>query len=217
MSRCAMPTTRKTAQHDATPYALLGLLCVRPWTTYELARQVRTSLHRFWPRAERKLYDDPKRLAADGLAKATEEYTGKRKRTVYAITPQGRRELKAWLGTRSADPSWENEALVKVFFADGGDLETLRRTLTEMAEGARARLAELAALADGEVAFPERRHLDAVTTRLAQDLEEATVRWTEWVTEQAASWNAVDDPGRWDPDSVVYTPLAEAWRETSLS
>ena len=216
MSRCAMPTTRKTAQQDATPYAILGLLALRPWTTYELAQQVRTSLHRFWPRAERKLYDDPKRLAADGLATATEEYTGKRKRTVYAITARGRRELKAWLGTSSSEPSWENEALVKVFFADGADLDTLRRTLTEMGDLARRRLGDLGALAQDEVRFPERRHLGALTIRLSQDLEEATLRWTEWALEQTASWKGSDDPGRWDPESV-YTRLAEAWGEQSLT
>jgi|tagenome__1003787_1003787.scaffolds.fasta_scaffold20203495_1 PadR family transcriptional regulator AphA len=216
MSRCAMPTTRKTAQQDATPYAILGLLALRPWTTYELAQQVRTSLHRFWPRAERKLYDDPKRLAADGLAKATEEYTGKRKRTVYSITARGRRELKAWLGTPSREPSWENEALVKVFFADGSDLDDLRRTLTEMGDLARRRLVDLGALAQEEVRFPERRHLGALTVRLSQDLEEATVRWAEWALEQTASWRDSDDPGRWDPESV-YTRLAEAWGEPSLT
>ena len=31
----------------------------RPWTTYELAKQVQRSLGWFWPRAERKLYDVP--------------------------------------------------------------------------------------------------------------------------------------------------------------
>ena len=216
MSPCAMPTTRKTAQQDATPYAILGLLALRPWTAYELTQQVRTSLHWFWPRAERKLYDDPKRLAADGLAKATEEYTGKRKRTVYTITARGRCELKAWLGTPSHEPSWENEALVKVFFADGADLDTLRRTLTEMGDLARRRLADLGAVAQDEVRFPERRHLGALTVRLSQDLEDATLRWTEWALEQTASWKAGDDPGRWDPESV-YTRLAEAWGEPSLT
>ena len=211
-----MPTTRKTAAQDATPYAILGLLSVRPWTTYELAQQVRRSLHWFWPRAERKLYDDPKRLAAEGLAKATEEFTGKRKRTVYSITAKGRRELKAWLGTPSAQPSWENEALVKVFFADGGDLTTLRTNLTEMGDAARARLAELGELAAGEAPFPERRHLNAVTIRLSQELEEATLRWSQWALESTAAWKASDDPGRWDPQSV-YTPLVEAWSEGGLT
>src|SRR5262249_38956048 len=103
-----------------------------------------------------------------------------------------------------------NEALVKVFFADGGDLETLRHTLTEMGDAARARLAELAALAAGEPLFRERRHLNAITIRLAQDMEETTLRWSRWALEQTASWKASDDPGRWDPQSV-YTPLAETW------
>lgn len=213
-----MPSTRSTSQRDAgtTAYALLGLLAVRPWTTYELAQQVRRSLNWFWPRAERKLYDDPKRLAADGLATASEEYTGRRRRTVYAITPQGRRELKAWLRTPSADPSWESEALVKVFFADGGDLDALRGTLSGMAEAARQRLGELSQLANEEPRFPERRHLGALTIKLAQDQEETTLRWTRWALEQVASWRSTGDPGTWDPE-VVYTPLAEAGGGGSLT
>ena len=211
MSRCDMPTTRKTAQQDATPYALLGLLSLRSWTTYELAQQVRRSLDWFWPRAERKLYEDPKRLSAAGLATAREDYTGKRRRTVYAITAKGRRELRAWLGTPSPEPSWENEGLVKVYFADGGDLGAMRRTVAEMGETARNRLAELAGRALQEPIFPGRRHLDAVTIRLAQDLEEATLRWSEWALTQTEVWKAGDDPGSWDPETV-FTPLAAAWR-----
>jgi DNA-binding PadR family transcriptional regulator len=211
-----MPTTRKTAQQDATPYAILGLLSVRPWTTYELAQQVRRSLHWFWPRAERKLYDDPKRLAAAGLARASEEYTGKRRRTVYAITAKGRRELARWLGTPSAEPSWENEAAVKVFFADAGDLDTLRSTLGEMGGVARSRLAGLAVVAGQESRFPARRHLNAVTLRLSQELEEATLRWSEWALEQTAGWVTSDDPGTWDPESV-YTPLVETWARPPLT
>ena len=213
-----MPTTRSTARRDAgtTAYALLGLLSVRPWTTYELAQQVRRSLSWFWPRAERKLYDDPKRLAADGLATASEEYTGRRKRTVYAITPEGRSELRAWLATPSADPSWENEALVKVFFADGGDLDALRGTITGMHATSRRRLGELAEMAQEPLRFPERRHLGALSIRLAQEQEEATLRWAEWALEQLGSWVATDDPGGWNAD-VVFTGLVEAGRVGPLS
>jgi DNA-binding PadR family transcriptional regulator len=206
-----MPTSSNPARRDsgATAYALLGLLAVRPWTAYELAQQVRRSLHWCWPRAERKLYDDPKRLVADGFATATEEFTGKRPRTVYTITGSGRRELARWLGTPSADPLWESEALVKVFFADGGDLGSLRESLAAMAETARGRLAELSRMAGETPRFPERRHLGAITVRLAQDQEETHLRWAEWALEQVASWRSVADPGSWDPETV-YTPLAEA-------
>ena len=94
-----------------TSYALLGLLNIRPWTTYELAKQVQRSLGWFWPRAERKLYDEPKRLVEQGLATATNESTGKRPRTVYAITPAGLAALeehkKQWMTVaRALGDAW---------------------------------------------------------------------------------------------------------------
>ena len=66
------------SREDLTPtsFAMLGLLAIQPWTTYELAKQMQRSVHFFWPRAERKLYDEPKRLAALGLASSRSVATG---------------------------------------------------------------------------------------------------------------------------------------------
>src|SRR5689334_22534988 len=102
-----MPTKRTT-----TSYAVLGLLSVRPWTTYELAKQVQRSLNWFWPRAERKLYDEPKRLVDQGLATAKRERTGQRPRTLYDITAAGRAALAAWLSEPPAPRGGEFEGMV---------------------------------------------------------------------------------------------------------
>jgi DNA-binding PadR family transcriptional regulator len=177
-----------------TSYALLGLLAVRPWTTYELAQQVRRSLNWFWPRAERKLYDEPKRLVAAGYATAREEFTGRRKRTVYEITDAGRSALADWLRGPSAPPSTENEALVRVFFADGGDLEALRSTIAGMEEGARERLAELEEMAAGEYPFPERRHISDLCMRLQQQQEQTILDWAAWARTEVARWRATSAP-----------------------
>ena len=59
-----------------TSYAILGLLAVRPWSTYELAAQMRRNLHYFWPRAESNVYAEPKRLVAGGFARAWAESYG---------------------------------------------------------------------------------------------------------------------------------------------
>lgn len=178
-----------------TSYALLGLLALRPWTTYELAQQVRRSLNWFWPRAERKLYDEPKRLVGAGFATAREEFTGRRKRTVYEITDAGRAALADWLREPSTPPSVENEAMVRVFFADSGDLDALQATIDGMADGARARLAELSAMEAGDYPFPERRHLTAIAMRLQQEQEQTMLRWTAWARAEVARWEAVDEPG----------------------
>src|SRR3954453_5646784 len=94
---------------STTSSAILGLLRLRPWTTYELAKQVQRSLGWFWPRAERKLYEEPKPLAESGPAPATQEMTGARPRTVYAIPRKGRGALKRWLDEPPAPPAFEFE------------------------------------------------------------------------------------------------------------
>lgn len=116
---------------------------IQPWSTYELARQVERSLGWFWPRTERKIYDEAKCLVDSGHATAKPEPTGSRPRTVYKITAKGRRELRTWLGETSAPPKLEAEALVRVFFSDAGNLDQLRATLDDLAATARENLEQL--------------------------------------------------------------------------
>lgn len=204
-----MPSGRTTAR-TTTTYAVLGLLALRPWTTYELAKQVRRSLNWFWPRAERKLYDEPKRLVADGLATAEEGFTGKRRRTTYAITDDGRAALAAWLDEPPAPRTHEAEGMVKVFFADAGDLDQLRATLDRLEAEAAERLDALSDLAaEAEGPFPERRHLGALCLRLQHDQERAVLDWTRWARQQVDAWRSTTDPGDWDTRGTL-SALTEA-------
>jgi DNA-binding PadR family transcriptional regulator len=110
---------------NTTSYAILGLLAIKPWSTYELAQQVKVSLNFFWPRTERQLYEQPKLLVAAGLATATREHVGRRPRTVYKITAKGRRALKAWLAQPANLPQLEWEGMLKVFFAENAGKDQL--------------------------------------------------------------------------------------------
>jgi PadR family transcriptional regulator, regulatory protein AphA len=191
-----------TSPLSPTSHAVLGLLSLRRWTTYELAKQVQRSLGWFWPRAERKLYDEPKRLAAAGLATAEREMTGARPRTVYAVTGNGRRALRRWLDEAPAPPTLEFEGMVKVFFADGGTLDQLRATLTAIAETADARVVELEGKVDenaaGDVPFPARLPLNTLALRFHLDHERGIAAWARWALEQIADWRSPTDPGPWD-------------------
>ena len=184
-----------------TGYAVLGLLAVRPWTTYELAKQVQRSLGWFWPRAERKLYDVPPDLVARGLATVTEGHTGRRARSVYRITAAGRRALRTWLGLTPLPPTLESEAMVKVFFADSGSLEQLHRTLESVADDAEARRLDLIAMIeatdDTTAEFGQRLHINALALRFHLEYEALLVRWAAWARTESAAWPSVDDPGSW--------------------
>jgi DNA-binding PadR family transcriptional regulator len=180
---------------------VLGLLALPPWTTYELAKQVQRSLGWFWPRAERKLYDEPKRLVAAGLAKSSREMTGARPRTVYTITASGRKALRRWLSEPPAPPALEFEGLVKVFFADNGTLEQLQATLHAIAETSDTRLAELEEKvvdnASPDVPFPDRRAINQVALRFQIDHERTIGAWARWALAQVEAWNSPTDPGSW--------------------
>ena len=191
-----------TETRSTTSYALLGLLALRKWTTYELAKQVQRSIGWFWPRAERKLYEEPKRLVEERWAVATREMTGARPRTVYDVTPAGRRALRRWLDQPPVPPTLEFEGMVKVFFADGGTLEQLRATLRAIAAEADTRLTELDAKAienaRGDVPFPDRLHLNNLGLRFQVDHERTIGEWARWALEQTAQWTSATDPGTWD-------------------
>jgi PadR family transcriptional regulator, regulatory protein AphA len=191
-----------TSPPSTTSHAILGLLALRPWSTYELAKQVQRSLGWFWPRAERKLYEEPKRLVAAGLAKSTREMTGSRPRTVYAVTARGRKALRRWLDEPPAPPSLEFEGMVKVFFADAGDLEQLDQTLRSIADTADARIAELKAKVaentSGDVAFPDRLPLNNIALRFSVDHEQLISSWARWALDQIVEWRSPTDPGSWD-------------------
>ena len=88
-----MSSKRARSELTTTSYAILGLLAIQPWTTYELAVQMERTLNRIWPRARSRLYEEPKKLVQHGLATARKDKVGKRPRTIYTITPQGRTAL----------------------------------------------------------------------------------------------------------------------------
>src|SRR5680860_68151 len=101
-------------QLTTTSYAVLAQVAVRPWSTYDLAKQRVRYFRYVWPRAESAIYREAIRLAEMGLISGTKEYTGRRGRTVYSITDEGRAALREWLGTPVTPYSMDNEAILRV-------------------------------------------------------------------------------------------------------
>jgi DNA-binding PadR family transcriptional regulator len=193
----------------ATSYAVLGLLAVRPWSSYELTRQMDRSLSRFWPRAASKLYEEPKKLVSHGLARASAEQNGQRTRTVYAITDEGRQALAAWLHEPGEGPVLEFEQLLKVFFAENGTRDDTLGALRAAQGWARARCAESLAVAEhyahGEGPFPERLPELQLTSRFITDFYLLVLDWATWASGIVEDWP--DDPrqARHEPDVIAET------------
>jgi DNA-binding PadR family transcriptional regulator len=146
-----------------------------------------------WPRGERKLYDKPKRLVEAGYARARKDSVGKRPRTTYTITPAGRKALKRWLDTEIAPMRLEFEGMLRVLFADQGDLEQLERSITTIAEQARTGRTQFGAMAQGILEsggeFPQRLHVNALGMRFMIEHYDTVISWTEWALESLRTWN----------------------------
>src|SRR5215469_16339366 len=192
-----------------TSYAVLGLLAIKPWSSYELTQQMDRSLGRVWPRAVSKLYEEPKKLTAHGLARSSIERNGRRTRTVYAITEQGRRALRGWLAEPGQGPVLEFEQLLKVFFADQGTPADVLATLAAAQDWARARSQESLAIgeqyAEGGGPFPERAAVLQLTSRFLTDFYLLVSDWAMWASGVVAEWPEDPSQAAHDPAVIAET------------
>ena len=180
-----------------TSYALLGLLNLQPFSAYELTQYMRRgALARLWPRTEASIYREPKALVAGGLARARNEADGRRSRTVYEITPAGRRALRSWLGRPGRGLRFECEAAVQAFFGDAADLESLRANLGSVrAASLAARDSSREMLADwleGRLRFPDRLQYTTLAADLIARVEHAVGSWAEDWLERIDAWEGTE-------------------------
>jgi PadR family transcriptional regulator AphA len=182
-------------QLTPTSFAILGLLSIRPFTSYELAQQMDRTVSWFWPRAASLVYEEPKKLAAAGLATSQLSFTGDRRSTTYQITSAGRKALADWLDTPAAGMRMQFEAMIKVAFADAGDINQLRTAIRDIRSDAEARLTELrdrsTQYASTGGPFPGRLPVVAITGKLLIGQYEAVVRWAQWAEDAIGEWGGV--------------------------
>ncbi|MGY1780642.1 PadR family transcriptional regulator [Geodermatophilus sp. SYSU D01036] len=193
-----------------TSFAILGMLAVRPWSSYELVRQMNRNLGRVWPRANSKLYEEPKKLTRAGLATAVTEMVGRRPRTVYAITPAGRTALAEWLHEPGEGPVLEWEQLMKVWFSDHGTKTDALASLAAARAWAAALNEENKAAARaylaGEGPFQHRAAQNLLAGAFITDFTALVARWAEWATVQVTGWP--DDPAEALPDPAEMDAVA---------
>ena len=206
-----MPGARQRRPLTTTSYAVLGLLSLRPWTTYELAEQMQRAMGFFWPRAISGIYEEPKKLVAHGLAIATQEKVGLRERTRYRITARGRRAIKSWVPTGGPAPQVEFEQLIKVFFAEHGTKRDLLSTLDgirwEMAQRAAGNVGVPHEYLEGRGGYPERLPWLILVGKFLDDFEQMVDRWAAWATSVVEGWP--DDISEAEPDLAALREVAD--------
>lgn len=183
-------------------YAVLSLLAIRPWTAYELTKQAARSLRFAWPKSERLLYSEPKKLVELGLATAQQELVGQRSRTVYSITDDGHAALRTWMATTPEPPVLEAEALLRLLFADLGTIDDAHAAIDRFEADAEDALRQVlqinAGYLEGEHPFPERTHVSVLFATFQVELFEAIIRWAEFARNEVGTWPTTEGLGMTD-------------------
>ena len=182
------------AKITTTGYSILAMLKQEgPVSTYELAQCMKGSfLRAIWPRAESRIYEEPKRLVREGLASSTSRPSGGRPRTEYRLTRKGRAALRRWVGEPSARFRYRSEALVKIAFAHHGSRDDLQRNVeqvrAESLADAEIYLEVAERMAGGAPLESDRAHLAALVDEFILEIIEARLRWARFATEFTREW-----------------------------
>jgi len=85
--------------------------------------------------------------------------------------------------------------MIKVAFADAGDVTQLRAAVREVRADAEAQLAEIQARSQDYATtggpFPDRLPIAAITGQLLMGQYEALVGWAQWAEDAIAGWTGV--------------------------
>lgn len=178
-----MPST----ELPTTSYAVLGLLCVRPMSGYELATFTDRTIAHFWPIPRSQLYRELPRLEHLGLVVAEiVAQTAAPDKRVYEITSPGRQALQAWVDDEAIPGERQkNGLLVKVYLARFGSPTTLRRLLADYRGQVEQDLVDLRAIVDRLATFPQGR-FGRLTARYGVLAAEARLAWLDEAEQFAA-------------------------------
>lgn len=193
-------------------YAVLALLDLKPWTGYELTHQAQRSLRYAWPKSERLLYSEPKKLVELGYATTHQEEIGGRTRNVYEITQEGRDELGEWTQSRTQPPRMEIEALLRLLFADHGTKDELLGALDELeadiGEHHTAIVELMGSYLDGGHPFPDRTHLSVLFASFQIEMFKSMDRWIAFARSEIDQWPSTKDLGMTERTEILTRLLA---------
>ena len=170
-----------TEQITLTECAVLGMLTRGERSGYDLLKRIERSVGFFWTPAKSQLYALLPKLVERGLLKARRVEQDKRPdKTLYRITPAGRRALRE--GLEQASPAIDrNPFELRVFFGEHMRPGAVRRMVEARRDQQQAHLERLEQI-EPDV-DPENELYPYLTLLAGKENAKAAIRWAEQALE----------------------------------
>jgi PadR family transcriptional regulator AphA len=171
------------ARTQRTPYVILGLLGLsdrEPRSGYEIKKAIDSVISHFWSESHGQLYPVLKQLAAEELIRAQDRQEGRRKKTVYAITPKGKKWLRSWLEAPIELGKPRDELILKLFFGSETEIPVLIRHLEAHRARMKTVLHQCEQWKKENAQNPDRySRFFLITINAGTAVSEASLRWAE--------------------------------------
>ena len=131
---------------SATGKVILGMLAAKPRSGYEIKQLVDSSARFFWAASYGQIYPELKRLEKEGMISGSDSAQGGRQRTVFKLTPPGRKAARDWINEPPEVIETRDEGLLKLFFAGSVDPKRTAEIARERAAASRVKAAALRSL-----------------------------------------------------------------------
>jgi DNA-binding PadR family transcriptional regulator len=179
-------------------YVLLGFLNYKPLTGYELEGWINVSTGNFWHANLSQIYGTLKKLEEEAFVSSyIEPQEGRPDKRIYSITEDGKADLRAWISKPFLEHEIKKDTLLlKIFFADPGDLDTILTQLRLQLNLHREQLQRYQldppqAMIEAISAQPElmdNARLWESARRFGVMYEEMYIRWIEETMQTVESW-----------------------------
>lgn len=107
-------------------YAILGLLNKKAMTGYDIAKEFKYELFKFWHARHSQIYPELKRLAEEGFVTYDIKISGDiLEKKLYSITEKGQKELLIWLHKdENISQTPKDVFRLRMYFSNNLDLES---------------------------------------------------------------------------------------------
>jgi PadR family transcriptional regulator AphA len=170
----------------ALRHALLTLLADDDLSGYDLVQFFDGSVGFVWHATHPQIYRELDKLRAEKLVTGRlVRQSGRPNKTVYSLTPKGRRELLEWAATPAPPRMVKDGAFLRAFSYGRIDPSVARTRLIEDETAHAERLAHYRKLFEAVSTLPEdaRRTGAVVTLKAGIIVEEAYHQWSKWARE----------------------------------
>src|SRR3972149_2454601 len=117
---------------NTAKFILLGMLSHEPMTGYDIKKVISLQMSYFWDLSYGQIYPALDALEKDGLISRKEEVKEHGpNRKVYALTAEGREELKKWLSKTARKKMLRYETLLRLYFGSQTTPDTNIRQIAE--------------------------------------------------------------------------------------